>query len=66
MAKPFLDRAGNGFHVHFSLLDPEGRNVFDNGTADGSEMMRHAVGVAGADAGLEPDLRAASQHATGG
>ncbi|HVL19973.1 MAG TPA: glutamine synthetase family protein [Amaricoccus sp.] len=44
MAKPFLDRAGNGFHVHFSLLDREGRNVFDSGTADGSEVMRHAVG----------------------
>ena len=44
MAKPFLDRAGNGFHVHFSLLDRDGRNVFDNGTAEGSEMMRHAVG----------------------
>ena len=25
MAKPFLDRAGNGFHVHFSLLDREGQ-----------------------------------------
>ena len=44
MAKPFLDRAGNGFHVHFSLLDRDGKNVFDNGTADGSEVMRHAVG----------------------
>ena len=44
MAKPFLDRAGNGFHVHFSLLDRDGRNVFDSGTADGSEVMRHAVG----------------------
>ncbi|MFO1142023.1 MAG: glutamine synthetase family protein [Amaricoccus sp.] len=44
MAKPFLDRAGNGFHVHFSLLDRDGKNVFDNGTADGSEAMRHAVG----------------------
>ena len=44
MAKPFLDRAGNGFHVHFSLLDRAGRNVFDNGTAEGSEAMRHAVG----------------------
>ncbi len=44
MAKPFLDRAGNGFHVHFSLLDSEGRNVFDDGGTDGSEMMRHAVG----------------------
>lgn len=44
MAKPFLDRAGNGFHVHFSLLDRDGRNVFDNGTPEGSEAMRHAVG----------------------
>lgn len=44
MAKPFLDRAGNGFHVHFSLLDREGRNVFDNGTPEGSQTMRHAVG----------------------
>ena len=44
MAKPFLDRAGNGFHVHFSLLDRDGANVFDNGTADGSELMHHAVG----------------------
>ncbi|MFO1105802.1 MAG: glutamine synthetase family protein [Amaricoccus sp.] len=54
MAKPFLDRAGNGFHVHFSLLDAEGRNVFDNGTADGSEVMRHAVG------GLLSMMRASS------
>lgn len=44
MAKPFLDRAGNGFHVHFSLLDGEGRNVFDDGGTEGSEMLRHAVG----------------------
>jgi glutamine synthetase len=43
MAKPFLDRAGNGFHVHFSLLDRDGANVFDDGTAEGSEMMHHAV-----------------------
>jgi glutamine synthetase len=44
MAKPFLDRAGNGFHVHFSLLDAQGRNVFDDGGPAGSETMRHAVG----------------------
>jgi len=44
MAKPFLDRAGNGFHVHFSLLDRAGRNVFDDGGPDGTEVMRHAVG----------------------
>lgn len=44
MAKPFLDRAGSGFHVHFSLIDSDGRNVFDDGRSQGSEVMRHAVG----------------------
>jgi glutamine synthetase len=44
MAKPFLDRAGNGFHVHFSLLDAEGRNVFDSGGPEGTALMHHAVG----------------------
>jgi glutamine synthetase len=43
MAKPFLDRSGNGFHVHFSLLDRDGRNVFDDGTPKGSDTLRHAV-----------------------
>jgi len=43
MAKPYGKRAGNGFHVHFSLIDAEGRNVFDDGTEQGSELMRHAV-----------------------
>jgi glutamine synthetase len=44
MAKPFSDFAGSGLHIHISLLDRDGRNVF--GTADGglSEMLRHAVG----------------------
>jgi glutamine synthetase len=44
MAKPYGDRSGSGLHVHFSLLDEEGNNVFDNGSTDGSPMMRHAVG----------------------
>ena len=43
MAKPYGDRAGNGFHIHFSLLDRQGLNVFDDGTAEGSPMLRHAV-----------------------
>ena len=43
MAKPYDDQPGNGMHVHFSVLDAEGRNVFDDGTAAGSEAMRHAV-----------------------
>jgi glutamine synthetase len=44
MAKPYADRAGSGQHVHLSLLDKAGRNVFDNGTASGSEMLRFAAG----------------------
>lgn len=44
MAKPFADGAGSGAHVHFSLLDPNGRNLFDDGTEEGSDMLRHAIG----------------------
>ena len=43
MAKPFADRPGNGLHMHFSILDSSGANVFDNGDADGSAMLHHAV-----------------------
>jgi glutamine synthetase len=43
MAKPYLDESGNGMHVHFSVLDSEGNNVFDNGGPEGTDTMRHAV-----------------------
>lgn len=43
MAKPFGDLAGNGMHIHFSLIDASGRNVFDDDTDQGSELLRHAV-----------------------
>ncbi|SDY82846.1 glutamate--putrescine ligase [Jannaschia faecimaris] len=43
MAKPYPDYAGNGMHVHFSVLDAEGRNIFDDGTDKGSATLRHAV-----------------------
>ncbi len=43
MAKPYGNRAGSGFHVHFSLLDENGRNVFDNGGAEGSGLLLNAV-----------------------
>jgi glutamine synthetase len=33
MAKPFNDEGGSGFHLHFSAVDAEGRNVFDDPTA---------------------------------
>ncbi len=43
MAKPFADDAGNGMHLHFSVLDGDGRNVFDDGGAKGTDMLRSAV-----------------------
>ena len=43
MAKPYGDRAGSGLHVHYSLADKDGNNVFDDGCAEGSDLMRHAV-----------------------
>lgn len=44
MAKPYPTHAGSGLHVHFSILDDAGRNIFDNGTEQGSSAMLHAVG----------------------
>jgi hypothetical protein len=39
MAKPFAEQVGNGMHIHFSLLDEKGNNVFDNGTPEGSKLL---------------------------
>jgi glutamine synthetase len=44
MAKPYLDRIGSGLHIHASVLDADGRNIFDDGTAEGSEALRNAIG----------------------
>ena len=43
MAKPFAEDAGNGMHLHFSILDQDGRNIFDDGTDEGAEVLRAAV-----------------------
>ncbi|MEO9651494.1 MAG: glutamine synthetase family protein [Roseobacter sp.] len=43
MAKPYEDYAGSGLHVHFSVLDKNGNNVFDDGGENGTETLRHAV-----------------------
>ncbi len=44
MAKPYADRSGSGLHVHVSVLDEAGRNIFDDGTKAGSARLRHAIG----------------------
>mgnify|MGYP005806133829 CR=1 FL=1 len=43
MAKPYGTRSGSGMHMHFSILDSNGRNIFDDGTAQGSDVLGHAV-----------------------
>jgi glutamine synthetase len=49
MAKPFSEFSGNGLHMHISLLDKEGSNVFSGESRDGdfSDTLRHAIGGVG-------------------
>ena len=44
MSKPYAEQTGNGMHLHVSLLDARGENVFDDGGESGSQMMRYAIG----------------------
>lgn len=48
LPKPYRDMAGSGLHVHVSLLDAGGRNIFECGDADAegkfeSVELRHAM-----------------------
>lgn len=43
MARPYLNFPGSGLHVHVSLTHKSGRNLFDDGSAKGSEMLRNAI-----------------------
>ena len=43
MPKPYPDQPGSGMHVHLSLLDKEGQNVFQSSDASGSPELRNAV-----------------------
>ena len=49
MAKPFIEQTGSGLHVHISLLDGDGNNVFAGPMDETinrpiSDTMRHAIG----------------------
>ena len=43
MAKPFLDAAGSGMHIHVSLVDARGKNLFGETGAKGETLLRQAV-----------------------
>ncbi len=51
MAKPFGEWAGSGLHTHLSILDEDGKNIFEEGIDDEGEPivndnLRHAIGGA--------------------
>jgi glutamine synthetase len=46
MAKPFAEWAGCSMHVHISLVDAAGKNIFAGTSKDGpfADTLRHAIG----------------------
>jgi len=44
MPKPYRDHAGSGAHLHVSLVDHAGRNIFAADDPAGSPALRHAIG----------------------
>jgi len=44
MAKPFAGQAGSGLHLHVSLLDAQGRNIFEGTPAAPAQALLHAIG----------------------
>ena len=43
MAKPYSEHSGTGMHMHFSVCDDAGRNLFDDGTETGTPLLRNAI-----------------------
>lgn len=43
MAKPDPQVSGSGLHCHISLIDRQGRTVFDDGRASGTPALQHAI-----------------------
>ncbi|MEM6728899.1 MAG: glutamine synthetase family protein, partial [Pseudomonadota bacterium] len=43
LAKPFADDAGSGLHLHSSVLDAQGGNIFDDGGERGTDALAHAI-----------------------
>ena len=43
MAKPYPEYSGNGMHLHFSVLDENGNNIFDDGGPEGTDVLHHAI-----------------------
>src|SRR3546814_11591163 len=44
MAKPFAQQAGSGMHIHVSVNDAAGNNIFASDDPEGTPALRHAIG----------------------
>jgi len=44
MAKPFAEHAGSGMHMHVSVDDAKGANIFASESEEGAPVLRHAIG----------------------
>ncbi len=44
MPKPYANEAGSGAHIHVSLLDAAGRNIFSSPDRGGSRALAYAIG----------------------
>lgn len=44
MAKPFAERAGSGMHLHVSVNDKAGKNIFASNKPEGEPALAHAIG----------------------
>ncbi|MFV2031624.1 MAG: glutamine synthetase family protein, partial [Gammaproteobacteria bacterium] len=45
MAKPMLDQPGNGLHMHISVVDNKGRNIFDAGDRPHQRLLQAIGGL---------------------
>ncbi|WLD58553.1 glutamine synthetase family protein [Salinispirillum sp. LH 10-3-1] len=44
MAKPYIEHAGSGMHIHLSLMDKDGNNIFGTEDVLNNKYMRWAMG----------------------
>jgi glutamine synthetase len=44
MAKPFAEHAGSGMHMHVSVNDASGKNIFASDAPEGAPTLKHAIG----------------------
>jgi glutamine synthetase len=61
MAKPYANWPGNGMHLHFSIVNEDGKNLFDDGGPAGTDLLRAAV--AGCLDGMADTMLLLAPHA---